>query len=503
MKLFTAEQIRAWDQYTIEHTPISSLDLMERAAQACVQRILKLKTTTNYLIFCGPGNNGGDGLAIARLLKENNCNVEVVLVQLSKLSENAEMNLECLIAEEINVTQVTTTNEINWAAHAQRETIIIDALFGTGLNRPLDGEASSFVSHINALNKKIISIDLPSGLFADKEVQETDAIIKAWSTITFQVPKRTFFYASSKPYIGEWYVEDIGLLNAFVEENSSSIYFTTLKDVAKIYKPRTAFSHKGNFGKGLLMAGSYGMMGSAVLASKACLRSGIGLLKVYTPRCGYEIMQTSVPEAMVLCDKNTEEFTDLPLDLDFNAIAIGPGWSEGDHALQVLTTLLKTVKLPMVIDAGALNVLSRDKSLLAEICEGSILTPHPKEFERLAGKKLSRQESEELALQWAKEYNICFILKGKNSAAVLPDGTIHYNSTGNPGMAKGGSGDCLTGILLALLAQGYSTAEAAIMSVYMHGYAGDRAASYHSQEAMLPSDLIDCIGEFFEKMNTN
>ena len=473
---------------------------MERAAQASVQRIMKLTSIKDYLIFCGAGNNGGDGLAIARLLKEYNCNVEVVFIKAENISEETAVNLECLAPLEIKVREVQGVSEIDWDNYTLKEVLVIDALLGTGLNRPLEGSYAGIVKCINALNKKIIAIDLPSGLCADKEVQETDVVIKAWATITLQVPKRTFFYASSKPYIGDWYVEDIGLLNAFVEENSSSLYLTTLKDMAKIYKPRGAFSHKGNFGKGLLMAGSYGMMGAAVLASKACLRSGIGLLKVYTPRCGYEIMQTSVPEAMVLCDKNTEEFSECPLELDFNAIAIGPGWSEGDHALQVLTTLLKTVKLPMVIDAGALNVLSRDKSLLAEICEGSILTPHPKEFERLAGKKLSRQDSEELALQWAKEYNICFILKGKNSAVVLPDGTIHYNSTGNPGMAKGGSGDCLTGILLALLAQGYSTEETAIMGVYMHGYAGDRAASYHSQEAMLPSDLIDCIGEFFEKI---
>jgi len=504
MKVFSAAQIKQWDLYTIQHTHITSLDLMERAAHAFVHRLLVLVPKGNYFIVCGAGNNGGDGLAVARLLTEKGCKVEVLLFQNNILSEDAAINYERALQQDIKITRIQSTTEIseeNWNSYAKQYDVIIDALFGTGLNRSLQGEAAALVTTINALHKRVIALDIPSGLSADVEAQENNVIIKAIETIAFQIPKRTFFYPSSKPYIGEWYVEEIGLLSTFSLETITTSQYTTLKDIQAIYKPRTAFSHKGNFGKGLLMAGSFGMMGAAVLAARACLRSGIGLLKVYTPRCGYEILQTSIPEAMVLCDEETDEFTSFPDVSEYNAMAIGPGWRESDTAFTVLSNLLKTVKIPMVIDAGALNLMSKEQNLLSHVCAGSILTPHHKEFERLAGTTLSRQESEDLALAWAQAYGIVFVLKGQHTAVVLPDGTIHYNSTGNAGMAKGGSGDCLTGILLALLCQGYSAEQAAIMGVFMQGFAGDRAATYHSKEAMLPSDLIESLGEFFEKMS--
>ncbi len=505
MKICSAQQLKAWDQYTMTHTPISSLDLMERAAQVFTARLVSLAPAQHYLVICGYGNNGGDGLAVARLLKEKGFDVEVILFQTQHLAEDTSANYEAALQHEVKIKTIKAASDLtvsDWNVYHQQEYVLIDALFGTGLNRPLEGEAALFVHQINALNEKIIAIDLPSGLSADREVQEGDVIVKATATITFQVPKKTFFYASSKPFIGAWYVEDIGLLALYLQSLEVKSYYTTLSTVQHIYKPRAVFSHKGNFGKGLLMAGSYGMMGAAVLSARACLRSGIGLLKVYTPRCGYQIMQTAVPEAMVLCDDDAEEFASIPDGLDYTAMAIGPGWKESDTALQVLTALLKTAKLPMVIDASALNLISRDTNILSHVPAGSILTPHHKELERLAGKSLTRQQSEIFALEWAQAYGIILVLKGKHTVVILPDGTIHYNSTGNAGMAKGGSGDCLTGILLSLLAQGYVAEQAAIMGVYMHGYAGDRAASYHSKEAMLPSDLIECLGEFFEKVNT-
>lgn len=502
MKLFSASQIKQWDRYTIEHTPIASIDLMERAAKAAVDRILQLTSSYKFLLFCGSGNNGGDGLAIARLLYEMKYDVEVVFYERGTLSNDTGINLNKLRSHALNFFSVKHSHEIDWNRYREERIVIIDALFGIGLNRSLEGDAAEIVKHINALHKKTIAIDLPSGLLADQEMEEGDSIVKASQTITFQIPKRTFFYSSSQPYAGNWHVEDIGLSHDFEESVHTDIHYTTIKDIVSLYKARNTFSHKGNFGRGLLMAGSYGMMGAAVLSARACLRSGIGLLKVYTPRCGYEILQTTIPEAMVLCDKDQEAFTDFPIMSEYNALAIGPGWQESSITLEVLKTLLTTVKLPMVIDAGALNLISRDKNLLLELSKGSILTPHHKEFERLCGKSMTRQETEVVAIQWAKEMNVCIVLKGKNTAVVLPNGSIHYNSTGNVGMAKGGSGDCLTGILLALLAQGYSSEDAVRIGVFMHGYAGDRAAIYHSKEAMLPSDLIECIGEFFEKMNS-
>lgn len=504
MKIFSAEQIKAWDRYTIEHTPITSVDLMERAAKGFVHQLLHLYPGERFLIFCGSGNNGGDGLAIARLLSQQNFQVEVWLVKGKALSRDAQKNYDRLVATNCpikSITSDTPMEESEWLRINAQSLVLIDALLGTGLNRKAEGLYAECIHRINATQKKTVAVDIPSGLSADLAAREGQVIIRASETITFQVPKRSFFYNNTYPYVGNWYVVNIKLSDVYENQTASAIHFTQWQQIKEIYKPRSPFAHKGNFGKALLIAGSYGMMGAAVMAAKACLRSGVGLLKVYTPSCGIEILQTSVPEAMVLTDSAEKEFSIVPDTASYQSIGIGPGWHESDQALQFLRDIFNTAKVPMVIDAGALNVLSRDSSLLKHIPKGSILTPHKREFDRLAGKELSQEQQEEQAMAWAKQYELQFILKGKYSAVVLSDGTIHYNSTGNAGMAKGGSGDCLTGVLLALLAQGYSSQHAAILGTFIHGYAGDEAAEIHSQEAMLPSDLIDNIGKFFIRIN--
>jgi hydroxyethylthiazole kinase-like uncharacterized protein yjeF len=506
MKIFSAKQIKAWDQYTIDHTPITSVNLMERAAQSFVHQLLHVYPQERFLIFCGSGNNGGDGLAIARLLLQQNIPVEVWLLKDRALSADAQINYDRLVQTGCQIKIITsdkTVEESEWLRVNAQPFVLIDALLGTGLNRAVEGLYAECIHRINATQKKIVSVDIPSGLFADLAAEEGQVVIRATETITFQQPKRSFFYTSNHRCIGNWFVVAIALSETYEEQTTAGIHFTQWKQIHEIYKPRSPFAHKGNFGKALLIAGSYGMMGAAVMAAKACLRSGVGLLKVYTPSSGLEILQTTIPEAMVLTDPSEKEFSVLPDTSAYQAIGLGPGWHESDQALKFLKEIFNTAKVPLVIDAGALNVLSKDSTLLKNIPKGSILTPHKKEFDRLAGEELSQEQQEEKALTWAKQYGIQFILKGKYSAVVLSDGTIHYNSTGNAGMAKGGSGDCLTGILLALLAQGYSSQQAAILGTFLHGYAGDQAAAVHSQEAMLPSDLIDCIGSFFKKLSNS
>jgi len=501
MKIFYADQIKAWDRYTIKHEPTASIDLMERAAQAFVKQLLHLYPEQRFLIFCGSGNNGGDGLAIARLLYHQHVEVEVWLLKDKILSADAQVNYDRLMQTGCSFKTITKdilVTEPEWLRINAQPFVLIDALLGTGLNRKADGIYAEFIHRMNATQKKIVSVDIPSGLFADTPMDEGQVIVRASETITFQLPKRSFFYVDNQSVLGNWFVVDIHLSEAYKNQTVTGIHFTQWKQIQDIYKPRFPFAHKGNFGKALLLAGSYGMMGAAVLAAKACLRSGVGLLKVYTPSCGLNILQTTVPEAMVSTDPSETEFSAVPDLSAYQAIGIGPGWSESDQALEFLTSILAVSTVPLVIDAGALNVLSKAPDMFGSIPKGSILTPHKKEFDRLVGRELSQEKQERQAMIWAKQYDVQFILKGRHSAVILSDGTIHYNSTGNAGMAKGGSGDCLTGIVLALLAQGYTSQQAAVMGAFMHGYAGDEAAKEYGQEAMLPSDLIDSIGAFFK-----
>jgi hydroxyethylthiazole kinase-like uncharacterized protein yjeF len=503
MKVFYAKQINAWDRFTMEQTPIASIDLMERAALAFVNELLHLYRGERFLIFCGNGNNGGDGLAIARLLHEQNVAVEIWLLKDKTLAVDAQFNYDRLVQLGVSIKSITKespVSESEWLRINAQPVVFIDALLGTGLNRAVGGDYAEFIHRINATQKKIVAVDIPSGLFADTSVRDGEVIIKATETITFQVPKRSFFYVKNLRFIGNWYIAPLHLSTAFEEQTKTNFFYTQWSTIKEIYKPRSPFANKGDFGKALLVAGSYGMMGAAVLAAKACLHAGVGTLKVYTPACGMTILQSLVPEAMVLTDPSEKEFTIAPDTSAFQTLGIGPGWHESEEASGFLKEILNCTKVPMVIDAGALNVLSKNIDWLRDIPKGSILTPHKKEFDRLAGKELSQEQQEFQAILWAKEYGVQFILKGKYSAVVLSDGTIHYNSTGNVGMAKGGSGDCLTGILLALLAQGYSSQHAAVLGCFLHGYAGDQAAVQHSQEAMLPSDLIECIGDFFKKV---
>jgi NAD(P)H-hydrate epimerase len=501
VKIPDATQIRAWDEYTISHEHIPSVSLMERAAAQSVQWIEENNMLSYpFIIFCGKGNNGGDGLAIARMLLEKQCSVTVYILEFGhKGTLDFQANLERLhtITKEIKFIQT----EEHFDQFLGDE-IIIDALLGTGLNRPLDGLTAKLVTHINRSGCRIIAIDIPSGLFTDHS-SKGNAAIQASYTLSFQCYKLAFLLAENAAFTGEVHLLDIGLNQEYYQSLITKYEIIDRNIIRNLYTPRNKFAHKGIFGHALLVAGSYGKMGAAALTAKACLRSGAGLVTCHIPRCGYEILQTNLPEAMVSTDFNSSFVTKIELDINhFDAIGTGPGIGTASETKDLLWEIFKTYRKPIVIDADALNCLASRKEMMASIPAGSILTPHPKEFERLFGETKNEEERIALAQQKARELQAVIIVKGHHSFIALPDGRGYFNSTGNAGMATGGSGDVLTGILSGLLAQHYNPAGAAILGVYLHGSAGDFAAENFSQEAMTAGDITDQLGNAFKNLSS-
>lgn len=497
MKILNAQQIREWDQWSIQHEPVASTELMERAAGKCVGWLEEnIYFDNHFIIFCGKGNNGGDGLAIARMLSQRDCKVSVYILEFGHLgTQDFQINLERLHQHPaVEIKFIQTEDQFPIFNNSE---IIIDALFGSGLNRPLEGVTAKLVKHINDSDCKVIALDVPSGLPVDHSAKG-ESIIKADHTLTFQIIKLAFLLQENAIFIGDVYVLDIGLDQDYYNGVSTPYEFIDGKIISAIYKPRNRFAHKGNFGHALIVAGSYGKMGAAVLATKACLRTGAGLTTCHIPKCGYEIMQTAVPEAMVTTDYNSSFLTKIEEDISkFSAVGMGPGIGTASETKKLLYAIFDANRKPVVLDADALNLLSSDKDLLAKVPVGSILTPHPKEFERLFGKTDSDYDRLQLAQQKAKQLNSIIVLKSHHSSVVTPAGKTYFNSTGNAGMAKGGAGDVLTGILTALVAQGYDGVEASILGVYLHGLAADVASAKYSEEAITAADIIDNLGAAF------
>jgi len=497
MKIFNAQQIREWDQYTIQYEPVSSVELMERAAWQCVQWLAEQDLLDHsFKIFCGKGNNGGDGLAMARMLSQKACRVAVFILEFGHLgTDDFQANLERLHQQAaVEIKFIQTGQQF---PSLENTDIIIDALFGSGLNRPLEGVTASLVAHMNDSGCEIIAIDTPSGLPIDHSA-EGKMIIRANHTLSFQVFKLSFLLPENADFIGEVHVLDIGLLAEFYDSTETNYELIDKKIISAIYEPRHKFAHKGKFGHALLITGSYGKMGAGVLCARACLRSGAGLTSSHVPKCGYEIMQAAVPEAMLLSDFNSSIITKIEEDLSkFSCIGIGPGIGTATETRIVLQELFETHTKPVVLDADALNLIASDKRLLQKIPKNSILTPHPKEFERLFGESKNDFERLKLAGQKAKELDVIIVLKGHHTCIATPGGKLYFNNTGNAGMAKGGSGDVLTGIITALVGQYKESIKSAILGVHLHGLAGDIAARKYSMEAMIAGDIVESLGEAF------
>jgi hydroxyethylthiazole kinase-like uncharacterized protein yjeF len=492
MKIFNTEQIRAADAYTIIHEPISSLGLMERASTAFVRWFCDQFVNTRPIgIFCGKGNNGGDGLAIARLLSEKAYQVKVFIVE---HSENASDDFTANLARLENHLKPARIHTVQDFPHIPESMVLIDAMLGSGLSKPVSGVLAEVIQKLNQSAKKIISVDIASGLYAHKSNVKEDIIVKPHCTVSFQFPKLAFMMPQNTGFTGNWHVADIGLSPEFITNTPTPYFYTDKAEAESKIIPRNKFSHKGTFGHGLILAGCYGKMGAAVLSGRACLRSGIGLLSMHIPGCGYEIMQISIPEAMVTVDPDHKHLSALPDIASYSAIGIGPGLGKEKVTVKLLETLLKQIKAKLVIDADALNILSEHPELLHLLPRNTILTPHPKEFQRLAGESDDEYHRLELARSFAEEHQIIICLKGAHTAVVLSNGDVHFNSTGNAGMATGGTGDVLTGIITSLLAQGYEPEQAAVLGVYQHGLAGDKAADQKGQSAMIASDVVDHLG---------
>jgi ADP-dependent NAD(P)H-hydrate dehydratase / NAD(P)H-hydrate epimerase len=492
MKILSAEQIRQLDAYTIEQEPITSIALMERASLAFVSCFINQFVNTRPVhIFCGKGNNGGDGLAIARILDTKGYDVAVSIVDYTdKESDDFKSNLSHL-KQHLEPKTISSPDEFPMLG---ANVICIDALLGSGLSRPVDGLLSAIIRQLNALPNRRVSVDIASGLYTDQPNNESDIIIEPDYTITFQLPKLAFLFPQNAKYVGQWHVVDIGLSEDFIDHVQTPYYYTDKEAADLLIKPREKFSHKGTFGHALLLAGSFGKMGAAVLSGKACLRSGVGLLTMHIPGCGYEIIQIALPEAMSSVDENEKQLENLPPTESYSAIGIGPGIGQNPRTAGLLEALVNNCNSALIIDADGLNLLSQNPALQSKLPKNTVLTPHPKEFERLAGKSRNEFERLETGREFANKHQAIIVLKGAHTAVILPTGDVHFNSTGNAGMATGGTGDVLTGIITALLAQKYQPAEAAILGVYQHGLAGDRAAEVKGQSALVASDIVDYLG---------
>ena len=483
-KIINITQTRNTDNHTIQKNDISSLELMENASLAFVKALEKKGILSKkIMVICGVGNNGGDGFAVCRLLRERGISATAVLVKFKDtLAKDCSVNLK-------KISDAIILNPESELPDFSNIDIIIDAIFGTGINKPVRGFAANVIEAINNSGKTVYSLDVPSGLICD-EISNSEYIVKSDFVISFQRPKLAFFFPENKSYINDWEIVDIGLDEAFIQEQETD-KFVLDETILNLVKKRQRQSHKGTYGHSLIMAGSYGKMGAAILSAKACLRSGVGLLTTYVPKCGYEIMQISVPEAMCLTDENQHILTKAPETEKYDSIGIGPGIGKDVLTAEFLKNILQKSKLFLVLDADALNIISANQELLKLLPENTILTPHIKEFDRLTGASQNTMERLEKQQNLSKKYKLIIVLKDAYTCISSVNGDLYFNTTGNQGMATGGSGDVLTGIIAGLLAQKYEPLHAALVAVYFHGLAGDQAAKRKGYNALIASDIIE------------
>ena len=499
MKILSATQMYQLDKATMENKPISSLDLMEYAATQCFHWIMDYLNgeRPKIHIFSGSGNNGGDGLVVARKLLNAGYEVNTYFIKLGKnISEDFGVNYERLtnIKSEPNI--VSSKKEF---PKINSNELIIDAIFGIGLSRTPEGFVKNIIELINQSKAVVISIDVPSGLFTEKTVLDKDSVVKATETLSLNNPKLAFFLPENQFFCGNWHVLDIGLDKAEINAIATGYIMVERNYVHSLYKKRNKFSHKGSFGHSMIIGGSFGKIGAVVLASRAALRVGSGLVSVYIPKCGYDILQSSNPEVMVEVD--TEDHLEY-----FNfktrptVIGIGMGLGTSEKTSKGFGKFLMENDLPLVIDADGINILSEHNDFFKQIPKNTILTPHPKEFERLVGKWKNDYEKLEKLKALSIKYNCIIILKGAHTAIAF-DGKVYFNSTGNPALATAGSGDVLTGIITGLLAQNYTAITASILGVYLHGLTADIAlGNTQTMESFIASDSINNLGAALKKI---
>lgn len=495
MKLFSAEQIYAADKFTIEKQQISSEVLMERSAVQIFNWLhMRMQgAPVKIHLFCGIGNNGGDGIALARHLQEHGYNIAVYVVNYSKTrSKDFLINLERLKARKIWPEFLDSACEFPAIG---KDDIIVDGIFGIGLNRPPADWVKKLMQHLHSTQAFILSVDIPSGLYTDRLPEDENGVIKSNFVLSFQTPKLVFFLPETGKYVQQWEVLDIGLDPEYLMNTDTAFHLIGKHDVLPFYIPREKFAHKGNFGHALLIGGSKGKIGAVQLAARACLNSGVGLVTTYMPECGYVPIQTALPEAMVIV--NSKDIIEkIEFDIEPTVIGLGVGMGIENATVKAFSDFLGKNKIPLVIDADGLNILSENKGLLQKLPAQSILTPHPQELERLIGKWKDDFDKLKKTKTFSKKYDCIIVIKGAHSITIYNE-LGYVNTTGNPGMATAGSGDALTGIVSGLIAQGYEPLKAAIFGVYLHGKAGDIAVEQTGYQALTASDIIDGIGLAF------
>lgn len=498
MKIFETQQRRLADEYTIKNEPISSLQLMDRAATAAFDIILqKYGNYTNFAIFAGVGNNGGDGLVVARHLKNIQKNVFIFIVEYAqKYSDDFVANFEKIRLLGINYRIINQVEQINFDLS---NFVVIDAIFGSGLCRRIEGLAADVIDFVNNSKKQaVISIDIPSGLLGEINSINNSKIIFANCTITFQYPYLSFLFAENEKYVGDFWIVDIGIDKDYVEKTQTSFYFSEEKEIKKLLKKRPKFAHKGTFGHSLLVAGSYGKMGAAVLAAKAAHRCGLGLLTAHLPSKCVDIMQISSPETLLSIDKNDFFSSNIENIEKYTSVGIGPAIGFEPQTLNLLEyVLINFANKPIVIDADAITLISCNKNLLNKLPQNAILTPHVRELERLIGVCSNSYQRLIKQIEFSVNHKVIIVQKGAYTAISLPSGDVFFNNTGNNGLATGGSGDVLTGIILGLLSQGYNPEDAAKIGVWVHGLSADIAVQSIGMVSLTPTDVINFVGKAF------
>jgi hydroxyethylthiazole kinase-like uncharacterized protein yjeF len=499
MKILNADQLRQADQITIKNEEIESIDLMERAAIVCYNWLVDQNIEDKKIhIFCGLGNNGGDGLAIARYLYEDDFMIETYIVHFSdNMSNDFVTNYQ--FAEEIGI-RPASIHQADDLPKINKDDIVIDAIFGIGLNKPVKGIVKEQIDYINKSGAKVYAVDVPSGLFIDKINKTSQSIIQADMTLTFQTPKLAFMLPDNEKYVKDFVVLDIGLDQDFINSIKTNYQFNTIEVIRKFYRKRSRFAHKGNFGHALIMGGSYGKIGASLLAAKAALKVGSGLVTAYIPKCGYQILQTAVPEVMVEVDADDQlEYFNYKVNATHIGIGIGMGVS--DKTVKGFKAFLEKNKFPLVIDADALNILANHKELLTLLPKDTILTPHPKELERLIGSWKDDYSKLSMLKSFSIKYQCIIVVKGAYTLLVDKN-KYYFNSSANPALATAGTGDVLTGIITGLLAQNYTAIEAAMMGVFLHASTADIAKSFGNSETFIASDIINILPEAFYSIST-
>ena len=501
MKIFTNQQIKDLDHYTMEHEPIKSIDLMERAARAITRAITdRWDSSVQVVVFAGHSGNGGDALAVARMLLDQGYSVQTYLFNISgHLSDECNANRLRLLDKRNNrLTEVTQEFD---PPVLREDMLVVDGLFGSGLNKPLAGGFASLVKYINSAKAQVVSIDVPSGLMTEDNSYNVRAnIIRATLTLTLQQTKLAFLFPEHQQFIGELRVLDIRLSQEGIQRMNAHYTITEEYEVREMLKPRDPFAHKGQMGHALIVAGSYGMSGAAVMAAKACMRAGAGKVTVHTPKRNVLPMQISVPEVVIHPDREETIFSEPVATEDYQALAIGPGLGTTEQTCIAMIAQLRRTQCPAVVDADAINILAAHHSWLQQLPKGVIMTPHPKELDRLEGQAVDSYERLTKARQLAERVQGYIVLKGHYTAVCMPNGSVAFNATGNAGMATAGSGDVLTGIITGLLARGYDQRSACIVGVYLHGLAGDLAAADLGEESLMATDLIGYLPKAFEKL---